>query len=115
MPSLGALVTTEVESHELGTFGERRLVGHTQRRTLRLALGDRTALRWNLTRLRPLAVDVEEPGRRYQVPVQTPPDPMLRAASRIVATWAAAATARTLVAALRSRLTHAPAKEGPPR
>jgi len=104
LPSLGALVTTEVESHELGTFDGRRLVGHTQRRTLRLAVGDRTALRWSLTRLRPTSIEVEEPGRTYEVPVNVPPDPLLWPASRIAALTAGAAATRIVASAVSSRL-----------
>jgi hypothetical protein len=104
LPSLGALVTTEVESQELGTFGDRRLTGLTQRRAIRLALGERTALRWSLTRLRPVAVEVEERDRRYRVPVKPAVDAMLWSATRIAALWAGAIVTRIFVAAAASRL-----------
>ena len=56
--------------------------------------------------LRPTAIEVHElgsveaPGPSYHLPVQAPPDPLLRAARRIAALSAAAAATRLLAARL---------------
>lgn len=97
----GALLSTEVEYAELGTHGGRRLRGRVERRLLQVAVGRSGRFRMRLGRLRPVAVEVIEAGeRRYEVPIEAPPDPWLAAGRRLLLTWLAAAlvvdAARTL-------------------
>lgn len=77
LPSIGALVTTEVVTQDLGTFAGRQLEGRVQRRIVRFALGDRRGLRLALTRMRPVAVGVIEGGASRAVAIRAPRDPWL--------------------------------------
>jgi len=83
----GFLYTTEVEYADLGVHLGRRLRGRVERRRLRLALGRSAGIRLHAGRLRPVAVEVTEAGRRYEIPVVAPPDPRLAAARRVVLCW----------------------------
>ena len=84
----GLLVTTETDHVELGSHHGRRLRSRTQRRVLRVALGQRSGLRLTLSRARPVAVEVVENERRYELPIAAPADPWLRATRRLLVVWA---------------------------
>jgi hypothetical protein len=86
---LGALLTTDIEHVPLGEFGNRTLTARVERRSLRLAFGNRARVRVTLGRLRPVAVDVSEPTRTYQVAVPPVPDPWLRTLRRTALLWLA--------------------------
>ncbi len=84
----GLLLTTETDHVELGSHHGRRLRGRSERRVLRVALGQRAGLRLTLSRARPVAVEVVEDERRYELPIAVPADPWLRAARRLLVVWA---------------------------
>jgi hypothetical protein len=92
----GALLSRETEYADLGTHRGRALL-------LRLALGggDR-ALQLRLGRARAVALEVREAdGRRYDLPIETPPDPWLQTARRVLLTWLLAAAALGLAGRAR--------------
>ena len=100
----GGLLTTEVVTAELGTYGGRRLRARAQRRALRVALGSR--LRGSVVRLRPLAVEVlEVDGQRdlQVVPIEAPPDPLMQALQRVIALWVVSMVIRRVATSLRHR------------
>lgn len=82
---LGGLLTAEIEHLELGQVGTRVLRARVQRRQLRLAAGRRVGMRITIGRLRPVAVEVTEPGRAYEVPIPSVADPWLTAMRRLAA------------------------------
>jgi len=87
----GALLTTEVEHHDLGEHAGLRLRGRVHRRALRVGLGARRRWRLELGRARAVAVEVTDPaGRTRDVRIPAPPDPWIRAARRVLL-WAGAA------------------------
>ena len=83
----GLLLTRETDHVELGRHHGRRLRGRMERRVLRVALGQRSGLRLTLSRARPVAVEVAEGDRRYELPIAVPADPWLRAARRLLLVW----------------------------
>ncbi len=100
----GALLTSEVEYADLGTHGGRVLRGRVERRSLRLALGQRDGVRIRAGRARAIAIEVQEAdGRRYELPVQAPVDPWLAMARRLLLLWLVS----TLALALARRATRA--------
>ncbi len=86
---LGALLTTEVEHVDLGQFGDRALRGRVEHRRLRVGAGRGTGFALTLGRVRPVAVEVTEAGRRYEVAIPRVPDPRTRAVRRTLALWGA--------------------------
>jgi hypothetical protein len=90
---LGALLTTDVEYVALGTFGDRALRARVEHRRLRLRVGPIAgrAVGGSLTlgRLRPVAVEVDAPGARYEVVIPAVEDPRVRAARRALLLWGA--------------------------
>ena len=100
----GALLTSEVDYADLGTHGGRALRGRVERRSLRIALGQREGMRLRAGRARAVAVEVEEAdGRRYELPLQAPTDPWLAAARRLLLVWLLS----TLAVGLARRATRA--------
>lgn len=99
----GALVTTEIEYAELGTHGGHTLRGRVERRVLRLALGrEGGVLQLRFGRARAVAVEVQDAdGRRYDLPVETPPDPWLAAGRRLAVAWLLSALALRLARGVR--------------
>ena len=93
--NVGALLTTEDETVELGVLGGRRVRGVVRRRVLRLGAGPRARL--VAFRLRPVAVEVD--GER--VAIEVPADPMLRAAQRALALLVLSMVVRRVWAASR--------------
>lgn len=85
--SFGGLLTTDVERVDLGSVGERALSARVQRRQLHLAVGTGSGVRITLGRLRPVAVEVTEAGRAYEVPIPTVADPWLTAVRRAALLW----------------------------
>lgn len=104
---LGGLLTTEVEHVDLGRVGERALRARVLRRQLRLAIGSGPGMRLAVGRVRPVAVEVTEPGRAYEVPVRGVPDPWLRAMRRTALLWAASLAVSWWVRRRRARTRHA--------
>jgi hypothetical protein len=99
---LGGLLTTEVVTSDLGTYGGRHLRARVQRRALRLALGSR--LRGSVVRLRPLAVEwFEVDGQRdlRVVPIEAPPDPLVQAVQRVLMLWVVSMVLRRVATSLR--------------
>ncbi len=82
------LLITETDHVQLGSHYGRRLRGRTERRVLRVALGQRAGLRLTLSRARPVAVEVVENERRSELPIAIPGDPWLRATRRLLLVWA---------------------------
>ncbi len=93
----GLLLTTETDHVELGSHHGRRLRGRSERRVLRVALGQRTGLRLTLSLARPVAVEVIEDERRYELPIAVPADPWLRAARRLLVVWALSLVAQAML------------------
>lgn len=103
----GALLTTDVSHHDLGTHHGQTLRGRVRRRTLHLGIGTLGAFaprrgqhhrRWRieLGRTRPVAVEVtDRDGHRYDVAIPTPPDPWPRAGMRVLL-WGSVATIITM-------------------
>ena len=85
---LGGLLTTEVVYTDLGTYNGRQLRGRVERRQLRIALGSTRVLRLNLTRLRPVGIEVRTGSERWDVPIHAPRDPWIRTAQRLLLLWA---------------------------
>lgn len=77
--NIGALLTTEDETVELGVHAGRRVRGVVRRRVLRLGVGPRARI--VVFRLRPRAVEVD--GERLAIAV--PADPWVRSAQRALA------------------------------
>ena len=100
---VGGLLTTEVELVDLGTHGGRHLHGRVERRVFRLGLGGERATTVTLGRVRPVAVEVEDGGNRYDVAVPRVPDPWLQALRRGLALWAGSFTLTALVTRQRAR------------
>lgn len=84
---LGAILTTETEHVDLGRIGERSLRGRVEHRRVRFALGRRRGFSLTMGRLRPVAVEVTEPGRVYEVAIPAVVDPRVRAVRRTLALW----------------------------
>lgn len=101
---IGGLIVTEVERTPLGSFGTRTLQGRVERRSLRLAFGSRRGMRLQLTRLRPVAIEVSEPERDYEVAIHAPADPRIAAARRLLWTAGASLAVTILAGRLRKRL-----------
>ena len=78
----GGLVTTEVDRLPLGTHGGRDLHARVERRRARLSAGRGWQLSIALGRTRPLAIEVEAAGERYDLPIATA-DPWFRTARRL--------------------------------
>ena len=85
---LGGLLTTEVEYTDLGSYHGRQIRGRVERRQLRIALGSTRALRLNLTRLRPVGIEVRRGSERWDVPIRAPREPWIRTAQRLLLLWA---------------------------
>ena len=100
---VGGLLVTEVERTSLGSYGRRTLHGRVERRSLRLALGSRRGMRLQLTRMRPVAVEVSEPERNYEVPINVPPDPRMVTVRRLLWTAGASLAVTILIGRLRGR------------
>ena len=93
----GLLLTTETDHAELGSHHGRRLRGRTERSVLRVALGQRSGLRLTLSHACPVAVEVIEGERRYELPIAVPADPWLRSARRLLVVWALSLVAQALL------------------
>lgn len=93
----GLLLTTEIDHVDLGSHHGRRLRGRTEHRVLRVALGQRAGLRLTLSRARPVAVEVVEDERRYELPIAVPADPWVRAARRLLLVWALSLVAQAML------------------
>lgn len=100
---LGALVTTEVEDVDLGRFGDRTLRGRVVHRRLRVAAGRRRGFALTLGRLRPVSVEVTEPGGSYEVPIPHVESPQARALQGLALLWAASLLLRWWARRWRSR------------
>ena len=100
---LGALLGTEREHAELGTYQGRRLRARVERQRLRLALGRGRQLRLDLGRARATALEVWEGERHYELSIATPTDPWLRALGRTLGWWPASAALLLLLGRLRPR------------
>lgn len=83
----GGLLTTGTEHVDLGHVGTRALSARVQRRQLHLALGSGAGVRITLGRLRPVAVEVTESDRAYEVAIPAVADPWITAARRAVLLW----------------------------
>jgi hypothetical protein len=103
----GGLLTTHVEHVDLGRVGLRALRARVQRRQLHLAVGDGAGVRITLGRMRPVAVEVTEPGRAYEVAVPSVPNPWLAAAQRTALLWLASLTITWWLRRRRARAPHA--------
>lgn len=92
--NVGALLTTEDETVELGMLGGRRVRGVVRRRVLRFGVGPQARL--VAFRLRPVAVEVDG----EHVTIEVPADPMVRALALLVLSivvrrvWAASRRSR---------------------
>jgi hypothetical protein len=87
---VGALLQTDIERVDLGEHHGRRLTGRVEHRALRIALGREWHVSLAVGGRRPVAVEVVEGARRYDVPVSVPRDPYARTARWIALLWLAA-------------------------
>ncbi|MEI7924722.1 MAG: hypothetical protein WCI61_00820 [Chloroflexota bacterium] len=102
---LGGLVTTEVDRIALGTHHGRELHARVERRIARLTTGNRWRGRqWHLAiglgRTRPVAIEVNAAGERYDLPISTT-DPWAQLARRVGALVVASALALVIAGRIR--------------
>ena len=102
---LGGLVTTEIDRIALGTHHDRELHARVERRIARLTTGNRWQGRqWHLAiglgRTRPVAIEVNAAGERYDLPIRTT-DPWARLARRIGALVVASTVALVIAGRIR--------------
>ena len=104
----GGLVTTEVDRVPLGSHHGHDLHARVERRSARLSAGRGWHVSLGLGRTRPVAIEVDAGGTRYDLSIHTT-DPWMQLARRIAAL--AFASAVLLVIAGRVRAQGHAAKE----
>lgn len=102
----GGLVTTEVDRVPLGSHHGHDLHARVERRSARLSAGHDWHLSVGLARTRPVAIEVDGGGTRYDLSIHTT-DPWMRLARRIVALVLASAALLVIAGCVRAR-SHAP-------
>jgi hypothetical protein len=88
---IGGLLTTEVESVDLGEVDGVQLEGRVERRVLQIGVGGRRGLRFEIARLRPTAVQSTSATGVMVHRLGPNPDPWFETAQRLVALTVATA------------------------
>ncbi len=89
----GGFYESELDRHALGRFHRRDVTVIVRRRRLRIAFGNRHALRIELGEARPVSVEVREDlaegGQIERVAIPHVPAPRVQLVQRIAALWLA--------------------------